>query len=107
MGQAFLAILTNALDTSRRKQCLAISSEADEAFVSVSIANGGQETSQALPENVFDHTRSGRSEMIGLGLAMAKRIVEAHHGHMALYSHVEQGTRVMVHLPLLPTPLRV
>ena len=106
LGQAFLAILTNALDTSRRDQCVAISSAADEAFVSVSIASGVQESPPSASGECVRSYEIGHVRRIGLGLTMAKRIVEAHRGHMALYSHADQGAMVQVHLPLLSTPLR-
>jgi signal transduction histidine kinase len=106
LGQAFLAILTNALDTSTHRQCVAIASAANEAFVSVFIASGIQEASQALLVKASGQTELGRSERIGLGLTMAQRIVEAHHGHMALYRRAAHDAMVTVHLPLLSTPLR-
>ena len=105
LGQAFLAILTDVLDTSTYKQCIVISSEANEAFVSVSIASGVWEASQALLPKGFGHTELGRSEKVGLGLTMAQRIVEAHRGHMALHSRAALDTIVIVRLPLLAPPL--
>ena len=39
----------------------------------------------------------------GLGLSIAKQIVQAHHGEIRLESSPSKGTTVIVHLPILPT----
>ncbi len=36
----------------------------------------------------------------GLGLSLAKKIIEAHHGHLELYSEYGAGTEAVVYLPL-------
>jgi signal transduction histidine kinase len=38
----------------------------------------------------------------GLGLPIAKTIVEAHGGHITAESRAGQGTRMSIHLPLAP-----
>ena len=51
-----------------------------------------------------DKARSRRMGGTGLGLPIAKTIVEAHGGHITAESHPGEGTRIAIHLPLLPTP---
>lgn len=46
-----------------------------------------------------DRSRSRETGGVGLGLALAKRIVEAHGGNIAVTSHVAQGTTMHVTLP--------
>jgi two-component system OmpR family sensor kinase len=59
---------------------------------------------QDLP-NVFvpffrsDRSRTRATGGVGLGLARARRVVEAHGGHIALASRAGQGTTVTVWLP--------
>jgi signal transduction histidine kinase len=47
----------------------------------------------------FYRARTGDRPGFGLGLAIAKNIVEAHGGQIGLYSEVGQGTRVWFTLP--------
>ena len=51
-----------------------------------------------------DHSRSRRTGGRGLGLAIARTIIEAHNGTIAVASAgLGQGTTVRFELPLLPT----
>ena len=49
-----------------------------------------------------DKARSRRMGGTGLGLPIAKTIVEAHGGHLTAESRPGQGTRMSIHLPLVP-----
>ena len=49
-----------------------------------------------------DKARSRRMGGAGLGLPIAKTIVEAHGGHIAAESRAGRGTRMSIHLPLAP-----
>ena len=49
-----------------------------------------------------DKARSRRMGGSGLGLPIAKTIVEAHGGHITAESRVGHGTRMSIHLPLAP-----
>ena len=44
----------------------------------------------------------GRAPGSGLGLAMVKALVEAHHGGVSIESTVGIGTRVTLQLPAVP-----
>ena len=49
-----------------------------------------------------DKARSRRMGGSGLGLPIAKTIVEAHGGHITAESRARHGTRMSIHLPLAP-----
>jgi signal transduction histidine kinase len=49
-----------------------------------------------------DKARSRRMGGSGLGLPIAKTIVEAHGGHITAESRAGHGTRISIHLPLAP-----
>jgi two-component system sensor histidine kinase BaeS len=51
-----------------------------------------------------DESRSSETGGIGLGLSMAKRIIELHHGHIEVESVVGEGSVFRVFLPLSPDP---
>jgi two-component system sensor histidine kinase VicK len=49
-----------------------------------------------------DKARSRQMGGTGLGLPIAKTIVEAHGGHITAESRSGHGTRMSIHLPLVP-----
>ncbi len=44
---------------------------------------------------------SGQSSSNGLGLTLAKSLIELHNGHMILASEVNKGTKVCCTIPIL------
>jgi len=53
-----------------------------------------------------DRSRNRATGGLGLGLALARRIVEAHHGTLALESRLGEGTRAVVLLPAAELHIR-
>jgi two-component system, NtrC family, sensor histidine kinase HydH len=52
---------------------------------------------------LFRPYQSSRSSGMGLGLATAKKIIEAHQGSISVHSEVGKGTSFTISLPLAPT----
>jgi signal transduction histidine kinase len=70
-----------------------------EGTVQVSVADNGHGISRELQDRVFEPLFTTRSEGTGLGLAVVKRIAEAHGGSVTLTSRPGQGTTFVVHFP--------
>jgi signal transduction histidine kinase len=76
----------------------------DSSVVIIVRDSGVGIASDDLP-NVFtpffraDPSRTRRTGGVGLGLTLAKRLIEAHGGSIAIESHLGQGTEVTVRLP--------
>ncbi|MTJ81271.1 MAG: two-component system sensor histidine kinase AtoS [Telmatospirillum sp.] len=71
----------------------------DEVFIAV-IDDGIGIATENL-EKVFDPFFSTKPTGTGLGLAMVRRIVDAHHGRIDIKSEVGQGTCITVILPVV------
>jgi signal transduction histidine kinase len=54
------------------------------------------------PENVFNHFFSTKAEGMGMGLAIARSIVEAHGGELTAES-LSDGSRFSFRLPAKPS----
>jgi signal transduction histidine kinase len=53
-----------------------------------------------------DKPRTRRQEGAGLGLSIAQTIVQAHGGLIEAESHIGEGTRMSLHLPLAAEPVQ-
>ena len=79
---------------------IAVSTRAGGKSMEIRIADNGPGVPDECRADIFEPLFSGRSGRIGLGLPIARRIVEQHGGTIALDSHPDQGTTVIVTLPL-------
>lgn len=79
------------------------------SWVVIQVADTGEGIPAAELPHVFDPYRQAQSSKkkhlgVGLGLAIAKRITEAHGGTIAVESQVGQGTCFTITLPLTALP---
>lgn len=105
----WINLLENAVQYSppQSKVVMRLRTEGTNATVTVSDRGCGIPESQ-LPR-IFDRfyradpSRSRKTGGVGLGLAIAKSIVEAYRGRIWAESEVRVGTQISVELPLAPT----
>jgi two-component system, OmpR family, sensor kinase len=108
--------LSNILDNARKYSNdgstirLEVGSESRQAVVRVvdqGVGIGPEDLGQIFtPFFRGDRSRTRSTGGVGLGLAITKRIIEAHKGRIALDSAVGRGTTVRIELPELQTPAR-
>ena len=108
LKQVFINLIENACEAvSAGEEILCrLNVSAANRQVCISIHNWGEPVpSQILPQltKPFVTTKSGGT---GLGLTVAKQIIEAHSGELEIQSSRESGTTVMVRLPALSLPTK-
>lgn len=103
--EVFVILLDNAIKYSQAKTTIAISSEEQRSTVKVSVMDQGKGISaQDLP-HIFDRfyradkSRS-KTDGYGLGLSIAKKVVETHNGSILVKSIEEKGSAFIIHFPL-------
>lgn len=99
MEQVLSAILRNAIEASSPGGRLFISSSCGADGIRVRIEDEGKGIPREILDKVFVPYFTTKPEGLGLGLAMAKKIVEAHQGVITLQSEEGKGTAVMIDLP--------
>lgn len=103
--QALHAIVTNAIDAVQAggvvKLSVEVSRTAARPTATVIVNDNGPGISAGLLPNVFKPFVTGKSGGTGLGLSQAKKIIDLHLGEIDIFSTEEEGTTVVVSLPLI------
>jgi signal transduction histidine kinase len=84
LTRAFANLLDNAVVHTPPGGAVTVSSRREDAFVLVSVANPSPGLPPYLREHLFEKFVSGRQEGTGLGLALVRRVAEAHSGEARL-----------------------
>lgn len=92
-------LVQNAAQASERGQTVDVRVSAARGERVVSIADHGRGMSPEVLTEVFRPFYTTREKGTGLGLPLAKRIIERHAGTLAIESDVGVGTRVTITLP--------
>ena len=100
LRQAFLNIAVNALEAMPRGGRLSVEARAEGTRALVSLCDNGPGISaEALPR-LFDRDFSTKDGGSGIGLHVARALVELHGGQISVDSQPGQGTDVRVVVPL-------
>jgi signal transduction histidine kinase len=107
LGQAVQEILSNGIEALPRGGHIAISAGvAGDGVprVRLEIADDGPGVPRELRERVFQLFMTTKATGTGVGLAVARKIVERHGGTIRLDDGVAGGTRFVVELPCVQGP---
>ena len=99
LKQVFLNLALNALQAMNRGGRLAVDSGAAQGGVVVRFHDTGAGIPDAIRERLFEPFCTTRAGGTGLGLAVARRIIDAHSGGLSLESEAGRGTTASVWLP--------
>ncbi len=101
--RVFAVVLKNAVEAMLAGGNLTVSTRAEGDRVVVEIADTGSGISAEIRDEVFKPFGTKKRGGFGLGLAAAKRIVEAHGGDISFDSEPGRGTTFRISLPCAPT----
>jgi signal transduction histidine kinase len=103
LGRAFSELLENAIKHAKPGSAILVSARQNGPFQVLSVRNHGAELPYHLRERVFlpffrQGSQGAPATGMGLGLALARRVVELHGGHVRL--NAEDGdTEFLMELP--------
>jgi signal transduction histidine kinase len=105
LRQLILNLLLNAMDAVSNmtppERLVAVESELTPAgAVHVSVQDSGAGVSPDAADRVFEPFFTTKSNGMGMGLSIAKSIVESHHGSIWLSRSIRHGARFEFALPL-------
>jgi len=81
---------------------LEISSEESDGSVHITFSDTGTGIPKEVVENLWKPLQTTKAKGIGLGLAICKRLVDAHNGTISVESTVGKGTTFTVGIPTKP-----
>jgi len=100
--QVLLNLLLNALQAIDQNGKIAVSVKPQGAAAVVEVADNGRGIAPEHLPNIFRPFYTTKGDGTGLGLSLARRIVEDHHGRIDVTSALGRGTTFAVVLPLHP-----
>ncbi len=100
LRSAILNLLVNAHQAMPRGGEIEVATAADEKEVRVVVRDTGEGIEPEHLDKIFNLYFSTKPGGTGLGLPMAKRIIEEHSGSIDVRSRRGEGTSFILHLPL-------
>ena len=102
MKRVFINLIKNAVDAMPQQGKLEIGSSQTDRTVVITFADTGTGISEETMKNLFAPLFTTKSQGMGFGLAICKRVVEAHGGKIEVESVPGEGTKFTVTLPIKP-----
>lgn len=107
LRELFVILLDNAIKYSKNNSVVNISGKTNKRFHSISISDSGIGIEEKDIPHIFDRfyradTSRSKNQIggYGLGLAIAKKIIEIHNGTIQVKSIVNDGSSFIVVLPM-------
>ncbi|MBN2706517.1 MAG: response regulator [Deltaproteobacteria bacterium] len=99
---AFVQLIGNAFEALNKNGKLTVKTLRDEQAgkLLIRIIDDGRGISREDLKHIFDPFFTSKMSGSGMGLPMAKKIIEEHHGTIAITSRPGEGTCVTIGLPL-------
>jgi signal transduction histidine kinase len=100
--QALLNLITNGYDAMPGGGTLTVTAAAGPDSVEITVTDTGSGMDEDTREAIFTPFFTKKASGIGLGLAVTKRIIEAHHGTITVTSAPSAGSSFTISVPAAP-----
>lgn len=113
LEQVLIILLDNAVKYSVKRKEIHLSLSSSGHVAQIAVQDFGEGISQENMDRVFnrfyrvDKARSRNKGGNGLGLSIAKRLVEAYHGKIGIESALGHGSIFQIELPLISEALKI
>ncbi len=101
LKQSFLNIAVNALEALPAGGLMKMDMETEVSQVIVRVSDTGPGIPEALLDRIYDRDFTTKGTGSGIGLYVARVLVEMHGGEIRVESREGQGTEVEVRLPIV------
>jgi len=98
MRRVIVNTIENAIDAMPQGGTLTVSSRQSGGFVEIDIIDTGTGIPGSIMKNLWKPLQTTKAKGLGLGLAICKRIVDAHGGNISVNSEAGKGTTLTIRL---------
>jgi PAS domain S-box-containing protein len=102
--RVFINLIKNAIDAMPNGGKLTIDSKQVDEDLELSFSDTGTGISDEVMPKLFSPLSTSKAQGMGFGLAICKRIIEAHGGKITVKTAKGKGTTFTVTLPIEPKP---
>ena len=96
----FINIIRNAIQAIEKEGTITISTSKDGRMCLIVISDTGLGIPEEIRTKIFEPNFSTKSEGMGIGLAIARRVIEDHGGKITCQSERGKGTTFEIQLPI-------
>ncbi|MGB8768706.1 MAG: ATP-binding protein [Candidatus Korobacteraceae bacterium] len=100
INQVLLNLLLNAIQSMDKPGVVRVSLQSEDDDVLITVTDEGKGIPPEHLPNIFRPFFTTKGHGTGLGLSLARRMVEAHGGHIDVTSVVGKGTQFGIRLPI-------
>ncbi len=100
LERALVNLITNAIEASGKGQQVSILVASAHAKTTIVIADKGSGMDRKTLDNIFVPFYTKKRDGTGLGMPIAKKIIEGHDGKIHVVSTPQRGTEVIIELPV-------
>ncbi len=106
LSLAIKNLIDNAIKYGGKNRLIELSVKLDDTFVAIQVEDFGEGIDNNKLKKIMKPLYRGRvakeksSSGFGLGLAIAKKIIEAHGGSLSIESVLSEGTKFIINIPL-------
>src|SRR5271157_1514929 len=104
MKRVFSNFIKNAVESMPQGGKLTITSRASKNDVELTFVDNGVGMTKDVLEKIWKPFFTTKAKGMGLGLAICRRIIEAHQGKISVESIVGEGTTFTITIPIEPKP---
>jgi two-component system, NtrC family, sensor histidine kinase HydH len=97
--RALIDLVNNAIEASGTGQKVVLTAEYRKTQVAVTVKDHGSGMDKEALKNLFTPFFTTKKGGNGLGMSIAKKIIEAHNGTIRIESEQGKGTEVLIELP--------
>jgi PAS domain S-box-containing protein len=101
MRRVFLNLLQNAIDAMPKGGTLTITSKRSNGRVEIAFRDTGVGMTEETMRKLWNPLYTTKAKGMGFGLAISRRVVEAHEGSITVESRPGEGSTFTVSLPLV------